>query len=59
MKTHPQYWSNILLLCTPEEQKLAAETVLPHLPYDLKELTKRAQQFIHKEKKGERPNWPS
>ncbi len=51
MKSYPQYWSNILLFCTPVEQKLAAETVLPHLPYDLKELTKRAQQFIHKEKK--------
>ncbi|MEA1921340.1 MAG: lipopolysaccharide kinase InaA family protein [Pseudomonadota bacterium] len=51
MKSYPQYWSNILLFCTPAEQKLAAETLLPHLPYDLNELSKRAQQFIHKEKK--------
>ena len=51
MKTYPQLWSNILLFCTPAEQGLAAERLVPHLPYDLNELTKRAQQFLRKEKK--------
>jgi len=50
-KTYPQFWSNILLFCTPEEQQLAAEMLENVLPYSIKELQFKAQQFITKEKK--------
>ena len=50
-KSYPQFWSNILLFCTPEEQQLAAEMLANLLPYSLKELNNKAQQFITKEKK--------
>ncbi|MCD6292084.1 MAG: hypothetical protein J7M09_01340 [Deltaproteobacteria bacterium] len=51
VKSYPQYWSNVLLFCSPAEQTLAAKRLIPHLPYSTAELTKRAQQFIPKEKK--------
>ncbi len=51
IKTYPQLWSNILLFFTLEEQNQAAKMLTPHLPYNLDELNKRAQQFIYKEKK--------
>lgn len=50
MKSYPQYWSNILLFCTPEEQDVAAQILAPHLPYTLNKLTDKAQQFIPKER---------
>ncbi len=50
-KSYPQFWSNILLFCTPEEQQLAAETLASVLPYSINELNSKAQQFIIKEKK--------
>jgi hypothetical protein len=50
-KTYPQFWSNILLFCTPEEQQLAAEMLATVLPCSIKELHTQAQQFIVKEKK--------
>ncbi len=50
-KTYPQFWSNILLFCTPEEQQLAAEMLESVLPYSIRELQLKAQQFITKEKK--------
>jgi len=51
IKSYPQFWSNILLFFTPDEQNLAAKMLVPHLPYDLKELDTRAQPFIRKETK--------
>lgn len=51
VKTYPQFWSNILLFCTPDEQQLAAEMLKDVLPYNIEELHIKAQQFIAKEKK--------
>jgi hypothetical protein len=50
-KSYPQLWSNILLFCTPEEQKLAAKIIEPALPFTMEKLNRRAQQFINKERK--------
>jgi len=50
-KTYPQFWSNILLFCTLEEQQLAAEMLENVLPYSIKELNIKAQQFMAKETK--------
>jgi len=50
-KSYPQLWSNILLFCTPEEQKLAAKIIEPSLPFTMEKLNRRAQQFINKERK--------
>ena len=50
-KTYPQFWSNILLFCTPEEQQLAAEMLATVLPCSIMKLHAQAQQFIVKEKK--------
>ena len=50
-KSYPQLWSNILLFCTPEEQKLAAKIIEPSLPFTMEKLNHRAQQFIGKERK--------
>ena len=51
LKTYPQLWSNIRLFFTAKEQQQAAEILGPLLPYNLKELNLRAQQFLHKEAK--------
>ncbi len=50
-KSYPQLWSNILLFFSPEEQELAAQKLLPLLPYRRNELDILAQKFIPKEKK--------
>jgi len=50
-KSYPQFWSNIMLFCTPEEQQLATEMLESVLPYSIEELHLKAQQFIAKEKK--------
>ncbi len=50
-KTYPQFWSNILLFCTREEQQLAAGMLEPVLPYSINQLHRKARQFFLEEKK--------
>lgn len=50
-KSYPQFWSNVLLFFSPEEQELAAQKLLPLLPYSRSKLDILAQKFMPKEKK--------
>ncbi|MBN2705558.1 MAG: hypothetical protein JXR89_03860 [Deltaproteobacteria bacterium] len=51
LKTYPQLWSDILLYFTPDEQAWAAARLAAELPYNLKELRRRAEKFLPREKK--------
>ena len=53
-KSYPQFWSNILLFCTPEEQRLAAGKLASVLPYSIDTLHHETQPFLAKERKRQK-----